>query len=699
MAAGPRSASCSRSGTAALRRGRVLARGARPARPSSGPSTRGTRAPRSVLSSLRRLSTQLSAAPGRHHADDPRRSAPSRSPRSGPCSHGRWQSTRAVGGRATPVAARARAASSPRSSRWSFGELMPQFLGISAPLATAKVVGPAGAGLRASSQAAHRPAQRLGQPRSCAPSASSRRRSCPARAPRRSSPRWCARSAEAGTLDAATARLVTAVARLRRADRRRRDDAARAGDRRSSAPRPPRTSCGWPGAPATPASRSSATTGTTSTASSTSSGPSRCRTTGATTCRCRRSWSGRCSCPRRSGSTRCCSSCARAGCSWPSSSTSTAAPSGVVTLEDVVEEIVGEVTDEHDRSQQTGASCATARGRCPACGGPTRCATRLGAAVPDGPAYETIGGFVMASLGRVPAVGDTVRLAGWTVTGRRHGRPRVDRLRFVPRARSRADPRLATDGGRRRLGGPAERRQRRAASGRERRRLDHSLLLLLQRVLRRRRVRRDGGAALASSSRWPTPAASAPRSCLEALRADRLAARLRPARHHRLLGAARRPRRGGAAPRARAGLRSASGLSDGVADGVALALALLIVVYLHVVVGEMIPKNLAIAGPDRRRPRPRAAAALVIARALRPVIRAMDSAREVAGAAVRGRAQGRGRLGVHGRGGRAHPRRVAPRGADRGGAARPGRRGARVQRQGRRRRRPSPLDDLVTAAR
>ena len=66
------------------------------------------------------------------------------------------------------------------------------------------------------------------------------------------------------------------------------------------------------------------------------------------------------------------------------------------------------------------------------------------------------------------------------------------------------------------------------------------------------------------------------------------------------------------------------GLSDAWASGVALALALLIVSYLHVVVGEMIPKNLAIAGPDR------AALVLVpplflIARTLRHIVAAMEA--------------------------------------------------------------------------
>lgn len=41
------------------------------------------------------------------------------------------------------------------------------------------------------------------------------------------------------------------------------------------------------------------------------------------------------------------------------------------------------------------------------------------------------------------------------------------------------------------------------------------------------------------------------------------------------------------------------GVPDAFTDATSLVLAILIVVYLHVVVGEMVPKNLAIAGPER----------------------------------------------------------------------------------------------------
>ena len=64
-------------------------------------------------------------------------------------------------------------------------------------------------------------------------------------------------------------------------------------------------------------------------------------------------------------------------------------------------------------------------------------------------------------------------------------------------------------------------------------------------------------------------------------------------------------------------------LAEAWANGLSFAGALLIVVYLHVVAGEMIPKNLALAGPER------AAlvlvpALLMVSRVLRPVVAVME---------------------------------------------------------------------------
>jgi CBS domain containing-hemolysin-like protein len=113
--------------------------------------------------------------------------------------------------------------------------------------------------------------------------------------------------------------------------------------------------------------------------------------------------------------------------------------SGVVTLEDLVEEIVGEVNDEHDRSQTTGRQLRDGSWTVPGLWRPDEVRARVGTDVPDGPAYETIGGWLMAELGRVPAVGDEVVVDGWTARVVDMDGHRVDRLRLVPAPRPTAD--------------------------------------------------------------------------------------------------------------------------------------------------------------------------------------------------------------------------------------------------------------------
>ncbi|WP_396655163.1 hemolysin family protein [Microbacterium sp.] len=104
---------------------------------------------------------------------------------------------------------------------------------------------------------------------------------------------------------------------------------------------------------------------------------------------------------------------------------------GVVTLEDLVEEIVGEVFDEHDRSR-----AGIVRGQqsltFPADLRPDEVRDRAGVVVPEGDVYDTVGGYVMSVLERIPAVGDEVPLSGGTLTVTRMDGRRVDRVRFTP---------------------------------------------------------------------------------------------------------------------------------------------------------------------------------------------------------------------------------------------------------------------------
>ncbi len=105
---------------------------------------------------------------------------------------------------------------------------------------------------------------------------------------------------------------------------------------------------------------------------------------------------------------------------------------GLVTLEDLVEELVGEVSDEHDRTR-----AGVVRGRdgltFPGELRPDELRSRAGIEVPEGDVYDTVGGYVMSVLERVPVVGDEVPLDSGTLHVVRMDGRRVDRIRFVPR--------------------------------------------------------------------------------------------------------------------------------------------------------------------------------------------------------------------------------------------------------------------------
>ncbi|MDR1119071.1 MAG: hemolysin family protein [Bifidobacteriaceae bacterium] len=89
--------------------------------------------------------------------------------------------------------------------------------------------------------------------------------------------------------------------------------------------------------------------------------------------------------------------------------------SGVVTLEDVVEEIVGEVSDENDPTRPATRRMADGSWRVSAQLRPDELAQASGIVLPEAPAYETLGGLVMARLGRLPKAGDEVTVDGVTL--------------------------------------------------------------------------------------------------------------------------------------------------------------------------------------------------------------------------------------------------------------------------------------------
>ncbi|WP_404820763.1 hemolysin family protein [Streptomyces malaysiensis] len=110
---------------------------------------------------------------------------------------------------------------------------------------------------------------------------------------------------------------------------------------------------------------------------------------------------------------------------------------GVVTLEDIVEELVGEVRDEHDDEAaenpdlvqthtEDGRTAWDADGGCRV----DTLRRKIGLDAPDGP-YETVAGLVADLLARIPAPGDTAELPGWKLAVRQVGHHRAELVRIV----------------------------------------------------------------------------------------------------------------------------------------------------------------------------------------------------------------------------------------------------------------------------
>ena len=105
---------------------------------------------------------------------------------------------------------------------------------------------------------------------------------------------------------------------------------------------------------------------------------------------------------------------------------------GIVTLEDLIEEVIGEIYDEYDEEVAPEAGQPA--------GGPREVDGLLnlddfteatGLELPDGP-YETVAGYVLAELGRLPEVGDTVEVERRTLTVLELDGRRIARLLVSP---------------------------------------------------------------------------------------------------------------------------------------------------------------------------------------------------------------------------------------------------------------------------
>lgn len=106
---------------------------------------------------------------------------------------------------------------------------------------------------------------------------------------------------------------------------------------------------------------------------------------------------------------------------------------GLVTVEDVVEELVGEIHDEYDSDVDPVVREADDAFVFSAKVGIGEVSERLGLEIEDG-AFETVGGYVLSRVGRVPAVGERFEFDGLEVEILEAERRRIHKLRLRKRA-------------------------------------------------------------------------------------------------------------------------------------------------------------------------------------------------------------------------------------------------------------------------
>jgi len=103
---------------------------------------------------------------------------------------------------------------------------------------------------------------------------------------------------------------------------------------------------------------------------------------------------------------------------------------GLVTIEDVLEEIVGEIVDEHDADEEEPiAKIDDATYVALAATHVEDVNERLGLGLPEDDEYDTLGGFLFQQLGRVPRKGDRVTLARAHLVVESATRRRVETVR------------------------------------------------------------------------------------------------------------------------------------------------------------------------------------------------------------------------------------------------------------------------------
>jgi putative hemolysin len=111
---------------------------------------------------------------------------------------------------------------------------------------------------------------------------------------------------------------------------------------------------------------------------------------------------------------------------------------GIVTMEDLMEEVIGEIRDEYDLAEEPARSLVDGIVEVDGLLNLEDFEDRTGLELPEGP-YETVAGFVINELGRLPAVEESVTALGHRFTVTELDGRRIARVRLTPEPRAAPD--------------------------------------------------------------------------------------------------------------------------------------------------------------------------------------------------------------------------------------------------------------------
>jgi CBS domain containing-hemolysin-like protein len=107
---------------------------------------------------------------------------------------------------------------------------------------------------------------------------------------------------------------------------------------------------------------------------------------------------------------------------------------GVVTLEDILEELVGEIEDEHDKETKPYSRIGDGVFQVEANMPVDELNEELDLRIPEREEYDTIAGYMLFTLGRIPATGELVHAPGCDIRVQKATARRIQTLTLTPRS-------------------------------------------------------------------------------------------------------------------------------------------------------------------------------------------------------------------------------------------------------------------------